>query len=77
VRMVNGSALPVLEAHDPREQALGRAAGLRNAGSAGVAQEPLFRLAGFVETRSTAQAGAEECSSESCADALPPAGQNQ
>jgi len=53
VRMANGTALPVLEADDSREQAFRRAAGIRPATElAGTAQTPAFSLAGFPDTRS-------------------------
>jgi trimeric autotransporter adhesin len=61
-RMANGTALPVLEADDRREQAFRRAAGIRSAtGLAESAQTPAFRLAGFRGTHNVGAKAQENC----------------
>jgi hypothetical protein len=59
LRVVNGTALPVLEADDRREQAFRRAAGIRRAEELAISTEPpAFRLAGFPDVPSAA---ADDC----------------
>jgi hypothetical protein len=61
-RIVNGTALPVLEADDRREQAFRRAAGIRRAEEqAATTETPAFRLAGFPDAPGAAGPAAGDC----------------
>jgi hypothetical protein len=61
-RIANGTALPVLEADDRREQAFRRAAGIRPATElAEAVQTPAFRLAGFPDTRDAGAPAQADC----------------
>jgi hypothetical protein len=50
-RIVNGTALPVLEGDGERQRALRRAAGVKDAEGSGASDAPTFRLAGFPDPR--------------------------
>jgi filamentous hemagglutinin family protein len=82
LRIINGTALPVLEADDRREQAFRRAAGIRSTQElADTAEAPPFRLAGFPETPNAANPAQGDCTVGAgivnCLAGVPQAGQGQ